>query len=158
LQHLDVIGLSEADCEARYSSCRRWLAARGVPAALLDLAARRAIDAITRVAAHERGRWIFSPSHTESQKEFALSISSDGAITRVVFDRSFVDASGVRWVIDYKTSLHTGGELDRFLDNEVLRYQPQMNRYAAAAARLGREPIRLGLYFPLMQAWREWEA
>jgi hypothetical protein len=25
------------------------------------------------------------------------------------------------------------------------------------ARKLGPEPIRLGLYFPLMRAWREWE-
>jgi hypothetical protein len=26
------------------------------------------------------------------------------------------------------------------------------------AQRLGPEPVRLGLYFPLMRAWREWAA
>jgi len=26
------------------------------------------------------------------------------------------------------------------------------------AKRLGPEPVRLGLYFPLMRAWREWAA
>ena len=29
-------------------------------------------------------------------------------------------------------------------------------RYARIAARLGPEPVRVGLYFPLMRAFREW--
>jgi len=76
----------------------------------------------------------------------------------VVFDRSFVDDQGVRWVIDYKTSQHTGGGIEEFLDREVERYRSQLQRYAVLAQRLGPEPVRLGLYFPLMRAWREWAA
>jgi ATP-dependent helicase/nuclease subunit A len=79
-------------------------------------------------------------------------------VARVVFDRSFIDEHGVRWVIDYKTSQHLGGGLEEFLDSEVLRYRPQLHRYAILAKKLGPEPIRLGLYFPLMRAWREWAA
>jgi hypothetical protein len=64
----------------------------------------------------------------------------------------------VRWVIDYKTSQHIGGGLEEFLDREVERYRPQLQRYAMLAKRLGPEPVHLGLYFPLMRAWREWAA
>ena len=79
-------------------------------------------------------------------------------MARVVFDRSFVDDRGVRWVIDYKTSQHIGGGLEEFLDREVERYRSQLQRYGTLAKRLGPEPVRLGLYFPLMRAWREWAA
>jgi ATP-dependent exoDNAse (exonuclease V) beta subunit len=77
-------------------------------------------------------------------------------VVRAVFDRSFVDEHGVRWVIDYKTSQHVGGGLEEFLEREVERYRPQLQRYAMLAQRLGPEPVRVGLYFPLMRAWREW--
>jgi ATP-dependent exoDNAse (exonuclease V) beta subunit len=77
---------------------------------------------------------------------------------RVVFDRSFVDEQGVRWVIDYKTSQHLGSGIEQFLDREVERYRPQLQRYARIAQRLGPEPVRVGLYFPLMWAWREGDA
>jgi ATP-dependent helicase/nuclease subunit A len=76
-------------------------------------------------------------------------------VVHAVFDRSFVDG-GLRWVIDYKTSQHLGGGLEQFLNREVERYGPQMQRYARLAARMGPEPVRLALYFPLMRAWREW--
>jgi ATP-dependent exoDNAse (exonuclease V) beta subunit len=80
-----------------------------------------------------------------------------GEVVRAVFDRSFVDEHGIRWVIDYKTSRHSGGGREEFLDREVLRYRPQLERYAALAQRLGPERVRVGLYFPLMSAWREWD-
>jgi len=51
-----------------------------------------------------------------------------------------------------------GGGVSQFLDREVDRYRAQLARYAALARRLGSEPVRVGLYFPLMQAWREWDA
>jgi hypothetical protein len=75
----------------------------------------------------------------------------------VVIDRTFVDASGTRWIVDYKTSTHEGAGLDEFLDNERERYRPQLERYASLVRLLGEEPIRLGLYFPRLSAWREWE-
>jgi ATP-dependent helicase/nuclease subunit A len=59
-------------------------------------------------------------------------------------------------VIDYKTSQHLGGGVEQFLDREVQRYLPQLQRYARLAIQLGPQPVRLGLYFPLMCAWREW--
>jgi ATP-dependent exoDNAse (exonuclease V) beta subunit len=88
-------------------------------------------------------------------REVALSGHWQGEVVRVVFDRSFIDENGVRWVIDYKTSRHLGSGIEQFLDREVERYRPQLQRYARIAQRLGPEPVRVGLYFPLMRAWRE---
>jgi hypothetical protein len=31
-----------------------------------------------------------------------------------------------------------------------------MQRYAVLARKLGPEPVRVGLYFPLMRAWKDW--
>ena len=38
------------------------------------------------------------------------------------------------------------------------RYRAQLERYAALLRGLDRRPVRLGLYFPLLKGWREWEA
>jgi hypothetical protein len=72
-----------------------------------------------------------------------------------VLDRSFID-TGTRWIIDYKTSRHEGGDMAAFLDAEVARYRPQLERYAQALANVEARPIRLGLYFPLLRSFREW--
>jgi ATP-dependent exoDNAse (exonuclease V) beta subunit len=129
----------------------------GVPAERLDEAAARVVAALLQVHEDPRGRWILQKAR-EDFREHALSGDWQGEVARVVIDRSFIDEHGVRWVIDYKTSQHLGGGLEEFLDREVERYRPQLSRYAAFAKRLGPEPVRAALYFPLMRAWREWEA
>ena len=76
-------------------------------------------------------------------------------IVNVVIDRTFVAADGTRWVVDFKTSPHEGGDLSAFLDSEAVRYTAQLTRYAHLARQLGPQPVRAGLYFPLLAAWRE---
>jgi ATP-dependent exoDNAse (exonuclease V) beta subunit len=141
--------------DARATGYRRWLMLRGVPEEHLDAAAARVVEALLAVQSDERGRWILTPRVGEDYREHALSGLVGGETQRAVFDRCFVE-DGVRWVIDYKTSEHRGGGLEAFLDREVERYRPQLQRYAELARRLGPEPVRVALYFPLMRAWREW--
>jgi ATP-dependent exoDNAse (exonuclease V) beta subunit len=63
----------------------------------------------------------------------------------------FRDANGTRWIVDFKTSRHEGSGVEAFLDEQRKRYEPQLNRYAAAF-----DQSHLGLYFPLLRGWREW--
>jgi len=71
-------------------------------------------------------------------------------------DRTFVDENGVRWIVDYKTDTHEGGDLEVFLDSEQERYRKQLEQYAVLMKMLDKREIRLGLYFPLLNGWREW--
>ena len=57
---------------------------------------------------------------------------------------------GLRWIIDYKTSSHSGGNLETFLKNEKDRYQAQLNRYREAMALSEKRPIKTALYLPLL--------
>ncbi|HEY0745797.1 MAG TPA: UvrD-helicase domain-containing protein [Steroidobacteraceae bacterium] len=155
LHAMDLKLTDESAIRAREAHFRRWLALHGVPQDRLTSATARVIDALLGVHRDPRGRWILGSGYRDDLREHALSGRADGELARVVFDRSFVEA-GVRWVIDYKTSQHLGGGLEQFLDREVERYGPQLERYARLARFLGPEPVRVGLYFPLMRAWREW--
>jgi ATP-dependent exoDNAse (exonuclease V) beta subunit len=140
---------------------RRWqdeLAELGVPAGLRATAVERVASAVARTLVDERGRWLLDARHRHSATELALTGRVGGDVVRVVIDRSFVDATGVRWIVDYKTSRHEGAGLDAFLDSERERYRPQLERYATLMRWLGTEPVRLGLYFPLLAGWREWPA
>jgi DNA topoisomerase IB len=103
-----------------------------------------------------RGQWLLDAGHRESATELALTGRVGGEVASVVIDRTFVDSSGVRWIVDYKASRHEGADLEAFLDREQERYRPQLERYAALVRSLSAEPVRLGLYFPLLGAWREW--
>jgi hypothetical protein len=58
-------------------------------------------------------------------------------------------------IIDFKTIIHEGADVDGFLDRELIRYRPQLLRYAAAMQALEPRRTRLGLYFPLLRGWRE---
>jgi ATP-dependent exoDNAse (exonuclease V) beta subunit len=156
LQVMDLAQSDAASIEARDGHFRRWLALHGVPADRVEEASARVMAALLAVHRDARGRWILNKGYRDDVREHALSGAWRGEVVRVVFDRSFIDDDGVRWVIDYKTSQHTGGNLEEFLDREVERYRPQLERYAELARKLGPEPVRVGLYFPLMGAWREW--
>lgn len=143
--------------EARRSYYRRELEARGVPALHLASGVEGIVRALLTTRTDARGRWIFDRAHREPRSEWALSAVIDGQIVSVVIDRAFIDASGVRWIIDFKTSSHEGGATETFLDTEVERYRTQLGRYARVVHGVAGGPVRCGLYFPLLAGWREWE-
>jgi len=63
----------------------------------------------------------------------------------------------VRWIVDFKTGRHEGGDPSTFLDREVARYREQLERYARLVRAMDERPIRLALYFPLVPSgWRAW--
>jgi RecB family exonuclease len=132
------------------------LAELGVPYEHRNAAVAKALEAVRRTLADERGRWLLDASHESAHSELALTGVVDGNLVSIVIDRTFVDATGCRWIVDYKTSSHEGAGLDEFLDNERERYRAQLERYAQLVRALGDQPIRLGLYFPLLSGWREW--
>ncbi|MDQ6988455.1 MAG: hypothetical protein Q9M19_01135, partial [Mariprofundaceae bacterium] len=62
---------------------------------------------------------------------------------------------------DYKTGDHQSGQVDDFLDAELIRYSqetPQLPNYVKALQAL--EPqrtIKAALYFPMLDGWRVWD-
>jgi ATP-dependent helicase/nuclease subunit A len=156
LQSLDLDRHDEATVHSRQGHFERWLALHGVPDEHLERAVASVTAALLGVHRDARAQWMFKTGYRDDVREHALSGLWRGEVVRAVFDRSFIDEQGTRWVIDYKTSEHSGGGREQFLDLQVERYRPQLERYAVLARRLGPEPVRVALYFPLMRAWREW--
>ncbi len=132
---------------------RKAVAHAGVVSSEIETAAARVHRAIGRAASDSRCQWILG-SHEDARSEYAITGFIDGEIVRGQVDRTFVE-NGVRWIIDFKTSTHEGGNLSLFLDEQERRYRDQMERYARILAPLG-YPVRVGLYFPLLNEWREW--
>jgi ATP-dependent exoDNAse (exonuclease V) beta subunit len=128
----------------------------GVPAEELGAAVHKVDAALTSALADERARWLLD-AHADARSEYALSGVLDGRVLNVVLDRTFVDNDGVRWIVDYKTSEHEGADVDAFLDSERARYRAQLERYARLLEKTESRPVKLGLYFPLLRGWREWE-
>lgn len=119
-------------------------------------------SALEQTLADPRGRWLLETG-TARATELRVSIAGEPTASgrRVIqhysIDLTFVDAAGTRWVVDFKTGSHLGAGLDEFLDTERDRYRDRMNNYARYFQAVESRPIRLALYFPLLQGWREWE-
>ncbi len=134
------------------------LAELGVPPDRCAAACERVMAAMEHTLADERGRWLLGIDGRirEAASELAISGVVDGQILEGIIDRTFLDESGERWIVDFKTSTHEGGGLDAFLDEEVIRYRPQLERYARLMrAYRPDEPVRAALYFPALRQWRE---
>jgi ATP-dependent helicase/nuclease subunit A len=156
LERFAAHGLPAADQIVRQRDrYMHQLRRHGVAERDLEWATRTVQEALDRTVNDERGRWIFSNAHREARSELALTGVAAGELLNIVIDRTFVDESGTRWVIDFKTSRHEGGNLEAFLDEEVQRYRPQLARNVALARALGPQPVRAALYFPLLSQFRE---
>ena len=168
-----VAGWDAPRIAALEPAIRHALAAEGVGEQDIAAAAVRVRQALVNCVGDARGRWVLD-AHAEGRSEWRLTGITAGRRANVVIDRTFVDAEGVRWIIDYKTSVHEGADTAAFLDNELERYRGQLERYAALLQAGGAPQgdllrsapqedllrsalrIRLGLYFPLLGGWREW--
>ena len=159
LQFLGKIGtkrIGPEDLRRFERIARQMLAGFGVSGDLIEEAVERVLLAIEITLQDARGRWVLSSEHADAYCELALSSVGDNGLEHIVIDRTFVDANGTRWIIDYKTGIHVGGAVEEFLDREQERYREQLERYAAVMLKKEQRPIRLGLYFPLLGRWREW--
>ncbi|MGH8621092.1 MAG: PD-(D/E)XK nuclease family protein, partial [Burkholderiales bacterium] len=127
----------------------------GVPDAELKGAVARVHGALVACLGAERGRWLLA-AREDARSELRLTGIVEGELVSVAIDRTFVDEHGTRWIVDYKTGMHEGADVEAFLDREQERYRGQLEHYAALMREIDSRPIRLGLYFPLLNGWREW--
>ena len=158
LQHIGVTGieyLESGELHRLEQAGRKMLGRMAVPKDRFEVAFAEVCTALRATLEDERGQWVLSGEHEKASCELALSSKGNGSIERIIIDRTFVDKSGTRWIIDYKASTHAG-KIDEFLDQEQRRYRQQLERYASVMNKMEGSPIRLGLYFPLLRGWREW--
>ena len=159
LQYVAQTGIEfwgDHDTQAALKRMSRMLVGDGLSGVMLNGALARCSGCLQRVLNSEKGKWILSGRHQGAHQEWALSLEYDDHISHHAIDRSFIDADGVRWIIDYKTATHEGGDLEAFLDIEVQRHAAQLHRYRSILSQL--EPnrkIRTALYFPMLDAWIE---
>jgi ATP-dependent exoDNAse (exonuclease V) beta subunit len=130
------------------AAIRGQLSARGVSGAELEAATERVLEALRNSIADQKGRWVLG-AHPEASSEYRIRTRDRS----YVIDRVIRDASGIRWVVDFKTSRHEGADIEGFLDREQKRYAAQLDAYSAALGGASR-----GLYFPLHTGWRTWKS
>lgn len=121
----------------------------------INAATERIMTALTHAVSDRRGQWLLGPQQ-DARNELRMTAIIDGEPADLVIDRTFRDTNGQRWVVDYKTSSHEGADVEGFLDREQERYRFQLDRYAALIRLIDGQPVKRGLYFPLLKGWREW--
>jgi hypothetical protein len=128
---------------------RADLASAGFAGDEIEVAARRVLDVVRRTLADERGRWMFAAHHDDARSEWGIAGVDGGTVVHVVLDRAFVE-DGVRWIVDFKTGTHEGGDAAGFLASEAARYAGQLQRYGRLVQAMEGRPVRLALYHPLV--------
>jgi ATP-dependent exoDNAse (exonuclease V) beta subunit len=63
----------------------------------------------------------------------------------------------MRWIVDYKTSEDIQNDRSVFLTQEREHYREQLENYARLVSEFDPRPIKLALYFPLMQHLESWD-
>ena len=109
--------------------CEKWLRQRGHDLPTSRKGTERVLQALTHAVTSEHGRWILQ-SRPAAASELALTQHAERALSNHIIDRTFIE-DGVRWIIDYKTGVHEGGDIDAFIAARRAEYAPQLERYAA---------------------------
>jgi ATP-dependent exoDNAse (exonuclease V) beta subunit len=141
------------DADGKTRAARRQLRQLGYGVAQPEIV-QRIVRAIDNTVRDERGLWLLS-AHAEARSEWAVTGNVNGRNETVIVDRTFVDDEGIRWIIDFKSAEHEGGDLGAFLAAQEALHTEQLHRYSRIVEELDTRPQRLALYFPLLLAWRE---
>jgi len=152
LQQISLDGIETWTKEKIDQSQKNWralLIQLGVLPKQLENAMQQINTAITNTLSDPHGQWILQP-HKNAQSELAISTTINNELKRYIIDRTFIDEQDQRWIIDYKTTNHTGNNLDQFLSQEKVRHQQQLQNYAKIINELypTKNKIHFGLYFP----------
>jgi len=154
ISHEGIEQWPAARIETLTRAIRTGLMHLGVSNEELDRSTAQAQRALKQTLNDKTGQWILR-SHPEAQSELALSRLSDN-IEHFIIDRTFVD-DGVRWIVDYKTSEDAQNDMSEFLTQEREHYREQLENYARLVSEFDSRPIKLALYFPLMQHLESWD-
>src|SRR5690606_33990518 len=91
---------------------RRDLALLGVDSDELEAAAERVATALGQVLDDPHGRFVLG-AHPEARSELRVTLTTPAGLEHLRLDRTFV-TDGRRWIVDFKTSSHEGGDADAF--------------------------------------------
>lgn len=142
-----------ADIERLKPALRAEAERAGLPDDEVPLIVDNVAAALLNTLDDERGRWLLAHRPGQAWSEYSLTtVGEDGRLERHILDRSFID-DGTRWIIDFKSGRHEGGDLDTFIAAERKRYGDQLRRYRGLFTHEA-IPIRLALYYPLLPEGR----
>ncbi|HEY2040103.1 MAG TPA: UvrD-helicase domain-containing protein [Edaphobacter sp.] len=139
------------------------LRGHGLPPQAIENLATRVQKALTSTLGDPAGVWVLN-TRNEAYSEYALRSWQEG-FSSLRLDRIFragpepcVDGNDHLWIVDYKTTPHTGTDLQDFFSQERERYAAQLETYARAMVNPDEfRSIRLGLYYPSLPGLTWWK-
>ena len=140
----------------KQSAWQVLLKQEGLTTEKLENAEQLITTTLQTVLHSKRAHWLFSNQHQDIHSEYRLSHKAKDKINRVIIDRTFI-ANNIRWIIDFKiTTTNKGESLAHFLQRQQTQHRNQLQTYAEVLTPIENRQIKLGLYFPLLDAWVEW--
>ncbi|WGL16980.1 UvrD-helicase domain-containing protein [Microbulbifer bruguierae] len=131
------------------------LSQAGLNGSNLEYALEKVEQALLRTLNCSTGRWLLDAGHQQAAAELEMH-SGGQQLRRNIVDRTFVDAEGTRWIVDYKTAEPAAGEPEEaFVESQLEQYRKQMDNYRRLFYQRGEKNIRCALYFPLLQRLAE---
>lgn len=122
--------------------------------------ARHAIHhALKNIFLDAKGLWIIDKNHKNrlAEKAFSsvFSLKKEKNIAHIIVDCAFVDENNQAWVVDFK--LTHSQEIRQFdIGIEAEKYKQQLLTYKRVLENYWKQPVRVGLYFPALPFWYEY--
>lgn len=108
---------------------------------------------------HEKFSWLVHETHQDQASELALSDYARGSRRDYIIDRTFIDNSGTRWIIDYKSSNPAPDEsMAAFIARQEQLHSEQLDKYARLFAEMENLPQRKALFFTALPCFHELDA
>jgi len=149
--------IAETYIAAKRSSWRRQLENLGIRGSDLNAATAEVAHQLKLVLDDAAGRWMLQP-RKESASDTDFTGFDGDALVRVAPDRTFVDSSGSRWIIDYKSSRPESGQPhSNFIAAQRERHVARLRRYKRLLENLGPEPVRIAVYLTALPALVEFD-
>lgn len=139
---------SHSELDELRRSLHERLGRMGLSAQELDRATGQAFEAIRRCMDDERIRWLFSRSHRQVRGPLELTGLYEGRLVSESIDRSFVDAQGTRWVVNFCAGSAQEGASAASFAAEVERQRARLARCMALLRAQDGSEARGLLFFP----------
>jgi ATP-dependent exoDNAse (exonuclease V) beta subunit len=118
----------------------------------LDFIAR----SVTTCLESDEHRWLFSGEHQDDQQELAVLSHLNGRAREFIIDRTLVDESGRRWIIDYKTAKPAPEQsISEFVAEQEELYRGQLAHYRSLFAKMEETEIVTALFFTALPLLHE---
>ena len=145
LQRMVEVGSMDLPDSDRVEMWRNDLRTQGFNARQIADMLETVQDQLKRTVSSDQGRWLLNPEHEASAVEAAYTVNN-GTHNRIsIIDRTFIH-DGVRWIVDYKTSM-IPDDRDLPLGEKALNHQPQLIRYAELFEAVDSTPIKAAIFF-----------